>query len=173
MPSNATATALALALLLGCVHGQMTSAYSIPQGSASASSAPASSSSQPSASQPASEAAPAAEVAPAAPLPTCALTLDSFSAVDFCAPINLLILPNTTGGYAATIQSETPVMRAINTTVTNGRLQITAGGPFNTTRPVQLTVSLPADALAELNHFGPGKFLVGKGGGTHFLVACV
>lgn len=87
--------------------------------------------------------------------------MQPFSTVALCAPINLLILPNTTfttpeDAYAFTISAEQEVLPQIQSEVgPEGVLSITATGPIATNQTVQLTVSLPPDALNAILHSGP------------------
>lgn len=101
--------------------------------------------------------------APAVSLPTDTRQVQPFSTVALCAPINLLILPNTTfttpeDAYAFTISAEQEVLPQIQSEVgPEGVLSITATGPIATNQTVQLTVSLPPDALNAILHSGPSK----------------
>ena len=96
-------------------------------------------------------------------LPTNFLQLKPFSTIALCAPINLRILPNTTAttpdtAYAFTIAAEQDVISKIQAEVgSDGVLNITATGPFSTNQTVQLTASLPPDALNAIEHSGPSK----------------
>lgn len=97
----------------------------------------------------------------AAPAPSSGLVdesrdLTAFSAISLCAPVNVLITPNITMGYGAVLRAEAAVLQAITTTVANGVLNIAITGPVATEYPIELTVSLPAAALAKVSHFGLG-----------------
>ena len=165
MPSKALVLRLAaVALLLGSGLAQTTSFVSTSgTGQASASSQsfstgtvlPDSTLRPPPAPapQPAAAAAP-----PAAPLPSSTQTLQPFTAVSLCAPINLLVVPNATDNYSFTVTAEEGVQGRVSAEVgAGGVLAITASGPFATNATLQLTASLPAGQLAAFNHYGPGK----------------
>lgn len=99
--------------------------------------------------------------APAVQLPATSTTLEPFSSIFLCAPINLLITPNATGRYAFTVEAEDAVRGSINATVNTqtGQMTIAAYGPFATNQTVKLTASLPAGNLTAISHYGPSEFL--------------
>ncbi|KAL4440439.1 hypothetical protein ABPG75_003440 [Micractinium tetrahymenae] len=94
-----------------------------------------------------------------APLQRQDVSLPPFVEVDLCAPISTLIVPNTTGGYWLTIEAEPSVIPALSYAVVNGALHLETQQGLNTTRPIKLTVSLPATALQAVSHQGPGAEL--------------
>jgi glucose/arabinose dehydrogenase len=101
--------------------------------------------------------------APAVSLSTDTRQVQPFSTIALCAPINLRILPNTTfstpeDAYAFIISAEEEILSQIQSEVgPEGVLAITAAGPFTTNQTVQLTVSLPPDALHAIVHSGPSE----------------
>lgn len=157
---------VAMGLLVSSAFGQAQSSISLSgPGSASSSSTSTSSTSQ-GASQTAtgmqtSTSGPAStpQQPAAVTLPSTTITLQPFSTVALCAPINLLIAPNSTAnGYAFTVSAEQGVVPNIKAEVgPSGVLAITASGPFTTNQTVQLTASLPPDALNAILHSGPSK----------------
>jgi hypothetical protein len=168
MTSKAVALAAAALLLLSWPAQAQVPPLGIGQASTSASASGSSSTSSmmggsqqpPATFQPPAAGAAAAAPEATAPVPSRTTSLQPFTTVALCAPINLLILPNATGGYAVTVQAEQVVIDGLNITVQPpGELTITAAGPFATNRTIQLAVSLPADALAGVKHFGPSALV--------------
>jgi len=96
-------------------------------------------------------------------LPTDTRQVDSFSTIALCAPINLRVSPNTESNdsenaYTFTVTAEEEILSQIQTEVgPEGVLAITATGPFATNQTVQMTASLPTDALNSILHSGPGE----------------
>ena len=163
-------TITVLSLLVSSAFGQTQSSISLSgPGSASSSSSSTSSSSQgtsqtatgmqTSTPGPSTGATPAAARPPEVTLPSSTLSLQPFTTIALCAPINLLIVPNSTAnGYAFTVTAEQGVLSNIIAEVgPSGVLAITATGPFTTNQTVQLTASLPPDALNSIIHSGPSK----------------
>jgi hypothetical protein len=161
--------ATAFALLISGSFGQAQSAGFTSTSSGTGSSSQSSSSSatgtstspqQGATTQPQQQQQPAAVT-----LPIDYRQVQPFSAVALCAPINLRILPNTTSttpenAYAFTVSAEADILSKIQAQVgPDGILSITASGPFTTNQTVQLTASLPPDALNAIVHSGPSKFL--------------
>ena len=60
------------------------------------------------------------------------------------------------GVYNISIHAEPSVLPALNYTVSGGTLLLQSTANFSTGRPIQVTVTLPADALKAVSHQGPG-----------------
>ncbi len=157
-------TVVALVLLISSGFGQTQSTFTSTsgEGSTSQSSSSASSTGTSTSSPQQEGATPQQQQQQQVSLPTETRQVQAFSAVALCAPINLRILPNTTSttpenAYAFTISAEQDVLDKIQADVdaATGVLSITAMGPFSTNQTVQLTASLPHNALNSITHSGP------------------
>ena len=96
-----------------------------------------------------------------APLPSETRPLQPFSSVALCAPLNLLIKPDPGNNYAFTVAAEQAVLPNVKAVVgPDAVLSVTANGPITTNQPIQLTVSLPANALTAIAHNGPSTFFI-------------
>ncbi len=84
--------------------------------------------------------------------------LPAFNAISLCMPVNLYVVPNTTANadHSITIQAEPQVANATSYRVSQGTLFLESAGNFSTFRPIKVTVSLPANALQRIDHFGTG-----------------
>ena len=79
--------------------------------------------------------------------------LGAFTAVSVCAPINVLIQPGN--NYSLSLQADSAVEAAITSqsSVSGNTLNVLTG-PFTTSNPIQVAVTLPANQLAAINNYG-------------------
>ncbi|KAL3144747.1 hypothetical protein ABBQ38_001868 [Trebouxia sp. C0009 RCD-2024] len=91
-----------------------------------------------------------AAAAPAAAMPIAVVTVDPFSTIQVCAPVNVLIVPSNSTNYTVSGQADPGVLQSLIPVVANGTLQLQTSGNFTTNNIVSLQVALPADQLTGL-----------------------
>jgi hypothetical protein len=79
--------------------------------------------------------------------------LPEFSTINLCVPFTVAISPGPT--YALQVEADA-VANAIQGSVRGGALSLetTGSGFMSSSSPIQVTVLLPADKLAQVNQFG-------------------
>lgn len=82
-----------------------------------------------------------AAAAPSAALPTAVVSVDPFSTIQVCAPVNVLIVPSNSTNYTVSGQAEAGVLQSLIPVVANGTLQLQTSGNFTTNNIVSLQVS--------------------------------
>ena len=78
--------------------------------------------------------------------------LQPFNKLQIKVPFNVLVVPNPR--FQLTLEAEPDVRAAVVATVTDGSLSLGTAAPFSSTRPIRVTVGLPADQLRVLNLAG-------------------
>ena len=78
--------------------------------------------------------------------------LQQFTKLQIKVPFNVLVVPGARSQLS--LEAEQAVREAIVADVSDGSLSLGTSGPFSTTRPVKVTVRLPADQLQVLNLAG-------------------
>lgn len=78
--------------------------------------------------------------------------LQPFSRVQIKVPFNVLVAPSP--HFQLTLEAEPDVRAAVVAAVSNGSLSLGTAAPFSSTRPIRVTVGLPADQLRVLNLAG-------------------
>eukprot|EP00884_Botryococcus_braunii_P022190 jgi/Botrbrau1/8655/Bobra.0087s0009.1 len=86
--------------------------------------------------------------------------VDPFTAIEACLPFNIAIAPGRPDNYTIVAVGESPVLDSINFSVSNGTLQLSTDGDFNTTGSVELAVFLPADQLEALTVSSVGEVTI-------------
>ncbi len=82
--------------------------------------------------------------------------MDPFTKVLICAPFNVKIVPATPGAdYKVTITADEVVKDAISTNVQQETLTLEVIRSFRTSKPIQVTVSLPPDQLQLVHNKAP------------------
>ena len=76
--------------------------------------------------------------APSAALRTAVVTLDPFSTIQVCAPVNVLVVPSNGTNYTVTGQADHGVLQSLVPVVANGTLQLQTSGNFTTNTIVSL-----------------------------------
>ena len=89
-----------------------------------------------------------AAAAPAAALPIAVVTVDPFSTIQVCAPVNVLIVPSNSTNYTVSGQADTGVLQSLIPVVANGTLQLQTSGNFTTNNIVSLQVITATSRLA-------------------------
>lgn len=78
--------------------------------------------------------------------------LQPFNKVQIKVPFNVLVAPSSK--YQLTLEAEPAVRASVVADVSEGSLSLGTSAPFSTTKPVKVTVGLPADQLHVLNLAG-------------------
>ncbi|EFN53910.1 hypothetical protein CHLNCDRAFT_136105 [Chlorella variabilis] len=94
----------------------------------------------------------------AAPLQAQQVPLEPFVEVDICLPVSVLIKPDAAAnaGYSIALEAEQAVLSALSYNVTDSVLLLGSTADFVTSRPIKVTVTMPAGALQAVNHQGTG-----------------
>lgn len=108
---------------------------------------------------------------PTAP-PTTPVTkqLPAFTNITSCVPLNILITPSDDGAHTLSVAGTPDAHGALTATVVNSTLFLGFNRSFESTQPIRITVSLPADKLSAVEGsmgyviVNPGTFVcVGRG----------
>lgn len=78
-------------------------------------------------------------------------SLEAFSNIYACVPFTATVDPGD--GYSVSISAEQAVTDAILTTVKDGNLYLESGS-FDSSQPIEVSISLPASELKSVNHYG-------------------
>lgn len=78
--------------------------------------------------------------------------LQPFHTLQIKVPFNVLVAPSLK--YQLTLEAEPAVRASVVADVSEGSLSLGTSAPFSTTKPVKVTVGLPADQLHVLNLAG-------------------
>ena len=80
-----------------------------------------------------------------------------------CIPVNVLIQPNTTslgtgdqGSYYVTLAAEQAVLSVMSFNVTGNVLDLGIMGNFNTSGPIEITITMPAGSLEAITTSSSG-----------------
>lgn len=89
-------------------------------------------------------------------------TLPEFSTINLCVPFTVAISPGS--NYALQVQADQEVANSIQGSVQGGALSLeTTGAGFMSGSPIQVTILLPADKLAQVNQFGQADTFITSG----------
>jgi hypothetical protein len=93
--------------------------------------------------------------------------LAAFTNITSCLPFNILITPSATGssstGYTLTTSVAPEVDAALNVAVANSTLYLGFNRRFDSTVPIRVTVSMPADKLEVVENKGMGNVIINPG----------
>jgi hypothetical protein len=95
------------------------------------------------------------------------LNLEAFTKVTSCLPFNILIKPSasrSSNGYVLSTSVGPEVDAALRAAVVNSTLYLGFNRKFETTDPIRLTVSLPADKLQAVENKAMGSSIINPGG---------
>lgn len=95
------------------------------------------------------------------------LNLEAFTNITFCLPFNVLVKPSASGssnGYMLTTSVGTEADAALRAAVVNSTLYLGFNRKFETTDPIRLTISLPADKLRAVENKAMGSIIINPGG---------
>jgi hypothetical protein len=101
------------------------------------------------------------------------LNLEAFTKVTSCLPFNILIKPSASGssnGYVLSTSVGPEVDAALRAAVVNSTLYLGFNRKFETTDPIRLTVSLPADKLQAVENKAMGSIIINPGGSACWAV---
>jgi hypothetical protein len=94
-------------------------------------------------------------------------TLAAFTNITSCLPFNILIKPSATGssstGYTLTTSVAPEVNAALNVAVANSTLYLGFNRRFESTVPIRVTVTMPADKLEVVANKGMGNIIINPG----------
>lgn len=91
-----------------------------------------------------------AAAAPAAAMPIAVVTVDPFSTIQVCAPVNVLIVPSNSTNYTVSGQADPGVLQSLIPVVANGTLQLQTSGNFTTNNIVSLQVITTTPSLTHV-----------------------
>ena len=91
--------------------------------------------------------------------------LAAFRNITSCLPFNVLIAPSGSSNAYTLVTSVSPeVDAALRVAVANNTLFLGFNKSFETTAPIRITVSLPADKLQVVQNKGVGSIIINPGG---------
>ena len=83
--------------------------------------------------------------------------LESFTGVNTCAPVPVVIKPATDSTtYTINIYGDATVANSLNAYVKDGQVYVENTAPFNTAKPVGIVLTMPSDSLEAVNNKGIG-----------------
>lgn len=103
---------------------------------------------------------------PKATASTNSFTLAAFANVTSCLPFNVLITASPAGGstYSLSTTLVPEVSAALHVAVANSTLFLGFNRSFESTLPIRVTVSMPADKLQAVENKGIGSIIINPGG---------
>lgn len=93
--------------------------------------------------------------------------LAAFSNITSCLPFNVLITASPAGSpnaYQLSSQVAPEVSAALRVAVNDGTLFLGFNRSFESTQPIRVTASLPADKLKAVTNQGMGSIIINPGG---------
>lgn len=97
---------------------------------------------------------------------TPAATLPAFGNITSCLPLNVLVKPSAQGSsnaYSLATDAGAEVAAALRAVVVDGTLFLGFNKSFESTTPIRVTVSLPADKLQSVENKGVGQLIINPG----------
>lgn len=95
-----------------------------------------------------------------------AVELPAFGNITSCLPLNVLVKPSAQGSsnaYSLATDAGAEVAAALRAVVVNGTLFLGFNKSFESTTPIRVTVSLPADKLQTVENKGVGQLIINPG----------